>query len=181
MLQGVRFWPELITAVGRADLATDERFTSPEALFANREEGTRVLDEIFATRTYDEWKDVLADVKGVWAPVQTGLDLHDDVQVQANGYLGDAVSVQGAPFQLVTNPTQFNEERTTITRAPELGEHTDDVLRGIGLDDEAIIQLKIDERHPLKGRVCDESRDRHRTLHRSRPVLLAGTGGVHRR
>ena len=104
MLQGVRFWPELITAVGRADLATDERFTSPEALFANREEGTRVLDEIFATRTYDEWKDVLADVKGVWAPVQTGLDLHDDVQVQANGYLGDAVSVQGAPFQLVTEP-----------------------------------------------------------------------------
>ena len=145
MLQGVRFWPELITAVGRADLATDERFTSPEALFANREEGTRVLDEIFATRTYDEWKDVLADVKGVWAPVQTGLDLLDDVQVQANGYLGDAVSVQGAPFQLVTNPTQFNEERTTITRAPELGEHTDDVLRSIGLDDEAIIQLKIDD------------------------------------
>jgi crotonobetainyl-CoA:carnitine CoA-transferase CaiB-like acyl-CoA transferase len=145
MLQGVRFWPELITAVGRADLATDERFTSPEALFANREEGTRVLDEIFATRTYDEWKDVLAEVKGVWAPVQTGLDLHDDVQVQANGYLGDAVSVQGAPFQLITNPTQFNEERTTITRAPELGEHTDDVLRSIGLDDEAIIQLKIDD------------------------------------
>jgi crotonobetainyl-CoA:carnitine CoA-transferase CaiB-like acyl-CoA transferase len=108
-------------------------------------EGTRVLDEIFATRTYDEWKDVLADVKGVWAPVQTGLDLHDDVQVQANGYLGDAVSVQGTPFQLVTNPTQFNEERTMITRAPELGEHTDDVLRSIGLDDEAIIQLKIDD------------------------------------
>ena len=48
MLQAVRFWPELITAVGRPDLATDERFTSPEALFANREEGTRILDEIFA-------------------------------------------------------------------------------------------------------------------------------------
>ena len=144
MLQGVRFWPELITAVGRADLATDERFTSPEALFANRQEGTRILDEIFATRTYDEWKNVLAHVKGVWAPVQTGLDLYDDVQVQANGYLGDAVSVEGAPFQLVTNPTQFNEEPNTISRAPELGEHTDDVLRSVGLDDEAIMQLKID-------------------------------------
>jgi len=76
--------------------------------------------------------------------VQTGLDLYDDVQVQANGYLGDAVSVEGAPFQLVTNPTQFNEEPNTISRAPELGEHTDDVLRSVGLDDEAIMQLKID-------------------------------------
>ena len=66
------------------------------------------------------------------------------MQVQANGYLGDAVSAQGAPSQLVTNPTQFNEERNTITRAPELGEHTGDVLRSVGLDDEAIIQLKID-------------------------------------
>ena len=54
------------------------------------------------------------------------------------------MSVKGAPFQLVTNPTQFNEEPTTITRAPDLGEHTDDVLRSVGIDDEAIIQLKID-------------------------------------
>lgn len=144
MLQGVRFWPELITAVGRPDLATDERFTTPATLYENRAEATRILDEVFATRTLDEWKEALASIKGVWAPVQTGLELYDDPQVQANGYLADVESADGVPFKLVANPVHFDEQPPTLVRAPDLGEHTDEVLRELGLDDEAIIQLKVD-------------------------------------
>jgi len=144
MLQAVRFWPELISAVGRPDLATDDRFATPEAMFANRVEGTRLLDEIFATRTLDEWREALAGIKGVWSAVQQGLDLYDDPQVVANGYLGDVTTAGGTAFQLVTNPAQFDEVPNQLGRAPELGEHTDEVLRGIGYDDDAIIQLKID-------------------------------------
>lgn len=144
MLQAVRFWPELMTALGRPDLAEDERWSTPEAMFENRAEGTRLLDEIFATRTLDEWKDALRGVKGVWSPVQRGIDVHDDVQVEANGYIAEAETSGGTRFPLVTNPAQFDEAPNTVTRAPELGEHTDDVLRDLGLDDEAIIQLKID-------------------------------------
>jgi crotonobetainyl-CoA:carnitine CoA-transferase CaiB-like acyl-CoA transferase len=146
MLQGVRYWPELLTALDRPDLAADERFLTPEGLFANREEATSILDEIFATRTFAEWKDVLAGISGVWSPINQGLDLYDDPQVIANGYFGDAETAEGKPFQLVTNPVQFDEQPNTITRAPELGEHTDDTLRQwLGMDDEAIIQLKIDD------------------------------------
>jgi crotonobetainyl-CoA:carnitine CoA-transferase CaiB-like acyl-CoA transferase len=145
MLQGVRYWPELFNALDRPDLAADERFLTPEGLFEHREEGTRLLDEIFATRTLAEWKEVLSGISGVWAPVQQGLDLYDDPQVLANGYLGDAETAAGTPFQLVTNPVQFDEEPNEIVRAPELGEHTDDVLRGLGLEDVAIIDLKIND------------------------------------
>ena len=144
MLQGVRFWPELLTALGRRDLADDERFATPEGMYEHRVEGRELLDEIFATRTFDEWKQVLSTIKGVWAPVQQGLDLYDDPQVVANGYLGDATTDAGVPFQLPTNPVQFDEQPNTIERAPMLGEHTDDVLRAAGYDDDAIIQLKID-------------------------------------
>ena len=143
MLQALRFWPELVTAVGHPELASDERFSTAELMFQNRAEATRLLDDIFGTRTLAEWKVTLADIKGVWSPVQQGLDLYDDVQVQANGYLGDAETTDGTPFQLVTNPVQFNEQPNAIERAPELGEHTDAVLHSIGLDDEAIIELKI--------------------------------------
>jgi len=144
MLQPLRFWPELVTAVGRPDLAADERFATAEGMFANREEGTRLLDEVFATRTLSEWQEVLKGIKGVWAPVQRGLDLYDDPQVLANGYLGDVTAADGSTFQLVANPVQFDEQPNALARAPELGEHTDDVLRGIGYDDEAIIALKVD-------------------------------------
>jgi crotonobetainyl-CoA:carnitine CoA-transferase CaiB-like acyl-CoA transferase len=144
MLQAARFWPEFVAAIGHPELATDERFSTSEGLSENRAEATRILDGIFATRTMAEWKEALAGIKGVWAPVQQGLDLYDDVQVQANGYLMDVADQNGNTFPLVGNPAQFDERPNTTTRAPDLGEHTDDVLRGLGLDDEAIIQLKID-------------------------------------
>jgi crotonobetainyl-CoA:carnitine CoA-transferase CaiB-like acyl-CoA transferase len=143
MLQAVRFWPELITAVGRPDLADDVRFATAESLFANRDEITRTLDEAFATKTYSEWIEILTGIEGVWAPVQQGLDLYEDIQVKANGYLPEVVSEDGVPFNLVTNPVQFDETPPVLTRAPALGEHTDDVLRDLGLDDDRIIELKL--------------------------------------
>ena len=144
MLQPLRFWPELLTALGRPDLAADQRFSTAEGMAEHRVAGTRLLDEIFATRTFAEWKVVLSGIKGVWAPVQQGLDLYDDPQVVANGYLAEVTSSSGATFQLVANPVQFDEQPPTLVRAPELGEHTDEVLRAAGYDDEAILRLKID-------------------------------------
>jgi len=64
--------------------------------------------------------------------------------VVANGYLAEVTSSSGATFQLVANPVQFDEQPPTLVRAPELGEHTDEVLRAAGYDDEAILRLKID-------------------------------------
>jgi crotonobetainyl-CoA:carnitine CoA-transferase CaiB-like acyl-CoA transferase len=112
-------------------------------LAMHAQEGIAILDEIFATRTYDEWREVLRDVKGVWSPVQQGLDLHTDPQAVANGYIAQVEMPSGASYPLVANPTQFDETPNEVTRAPQLGEHTDDVLRTLGYDDEEIINLKL--------------------------------------
>lgn len=145
LLQGVQLWPELLTAMGRPDLASDARFATPEAMFENRQEAIRLLDGLFATRTLDEWKDVLRGLRArvVWSPVQRGIDVYDDPQVQANGYIAEAKSVNGTPFPVVTNPVQFDELPAEVVRAPELGEHTDEVLLELGLEMDEIIELKI--------------------------------------
>jgi len=136
---------EMHTASGLLnELATDPRFSTPQAMFEHRVEGTRLLDEVFATKTLAEWKQTLSGIKGVWSPVQQGTDLYDDPQVVANGYLGDVTAVGGNTFQLVANPVQFDEVPNQLVRAPELGEHTDDVLRQAGYDEERILALKID-------------------------------------
>jgi crotonobetainyl-CoA:carnitine CoA-transferase CaiB-like acyl-CoA transferase len=143
MLQGARYWPETITALGRPDLADDERFATEKSLNENKDAGMAILDEIFASMTFEDAKQKLAGVKGVWAPVQSGIELQDDPQVQANGYIAQVESASGETFPLVTNPVQFDEQPNELTRAPDLGEHTDDALRAAGYDDEQIIELKL--------------------------------------
>lgn len=144
MLQATRFWGEFFTKIGHPEIATDEKYATAAGIYEHREQAIRKLDEIFATKTLAEWKQILDHIEGVWAPVQTGIELYDDVQVKENGYLMDLEASNGASYQLVGNPVQFNETPNASTRAPELGEHTDDVLREIGYSDEEIIELKIE-------------------------------------
>jgi crotonobetainyl-CoA:carnitine CoA-transferase CaiB-like acyl-CoA transferase len=142
MLQATRYWPELITALGRPELAEDPRFAAPAAMFQNRAEAIRILDEIFARRTLAEWREVLRDIRGVWAPAQKAIELHDDVQVAANGYIDEVAASDGTSFPLVATPVQFDESPASLVRAPEVGEQTEEILTEMGLDWDRILELK---------------------------------------
>jgi crotonobetainyl-CoA:carnitine CoA-transferase CaiB-like acyl-CoA transferase len=143
MLQSGRFWPSLVRAVGLPALADDPRFATPEALHENRVEAIRILDAAFAARTLAEWREALASVDGVWAAAQRAVELHDDPQAIANGYLSPVTAPDGERFPLVANPVQFDEQPAALTRAPEAGEHTDAILGELGLDWERIVELKL--------------------------------------
>ena len=101
------------------------------------------LDEIFATRTLEEWKPIMNTVDGVWAPVQTADELLVDPQVVANGYIREVTSAGGTTFRMVASPLQFDEQPHDLTRAPDHGEHTDEVLEELGLEMDAILDLKL--------------------------------------
>ncbi|MEW6471519.1 MAG: CoA transferase [Actinomycetota bacterium] len=141
-LQADRHWPELCEAMERPDLLTDDRFADARGRFANRKECIALLDEIFATRTLAEWQVRLSRVQGVWGPVQTALEVHDDPQVLANGYLPELKLDDGTPFRLVANPVQFDETPPELTPAPGHGQHTDEILLELGLDWDHILALK---------------------------------------
>ncbi|HVT21252.1 MAG TPA: CoA transferase [Mycobacteriales bacterium] len=134
-LQSDRFWGELCGLMGRPELADDPRYVDQVARYKNRRECVEELDRIFAAKTVDEWRQVLAGFSGVWSAAQSFAELHEDEQVAANHYLSDVSRGDGSTFRLVAPPYQFDGEPSTSGRAaPELGQHTEEVLLELGMD-----------------------------------------------
>jgi crotonobetainyl-CoA:carnitine CoA-transferase CaiB-like acyl-CoA transferase len=134
MLQPDRFWPDLCRRIGRDDLIGDPRFADGRARFEHRAECVRTLDAVFAARTLEEWRTALADAEGVWAPMQTARELPSDPQAEANGYIRQVEGASGTRFPLVASPVQFDERPPDLRPAPELGQHTEEVLLALGVD-----------------------------------------------
>ncbi|WP_038171101.1 CaiB/BaiF CoA transferase family protein [Tomitella biformata] len=143
MLESDRFFPELMNVLDCPEYIADPRFTSHKDRSANHLDLIEVISTAFAKRTLAEWRVALKDIQGAWSAIQTPLEVVSDPQVMANGYIADLEDAAGTPFKLVSAPVQFNEEPSELRRAPEHGEHTDQVLEEIGLTMDEIIQLKV--------------------------------------
>ncbi|MDY6835157.1 MAG: CoA transferase [Chloroflexota bacterium] len=134
MLQPDRQWPNLCKALVVEHLENDDRFDSAENRRKNSEELIGIIDSIFVTKTSNEWMGILkaaGDI--VCTPVQTISDLVDDPQVLANEYIVEANHKAFGPIRSVGVPIQFSKTPGKVNpAAPEFGEHTEEVLIGIG-------------------------------------------------
>ena len=142
-LQGFKYWPGACHAIGRDDLVTDARFSSHESLAANAGEARKILAEVFRAAPLSEWRERLDSFAGQWAVAQDTLEVVADPQVEANGYLGEAVTPEGVPFTLVTTPVQFAGEPAPPKRGPEFNEHCEEILASIGCGTDEMLELKV--------------------------------------
>ncbi len=136
-------WERFAHAIGRADLIADGRFATLPARHANSPGLVKILDEVFGEKDWAEWRQVLEanDITlGVIARLE---DLRDDRQMVATGTF-EPLDDAGIPGLLtVMSPIQVaGQAKVTPTRAPDLGEHTDQVLRAAGYDEAAIKRLR---------------------------------------
>ena len=143
-LQGFQYWAEACTIFGREDLITDSRFATHADLLANAMQAGIILQEIFLAHTAEEWRERLSGFRGQWAVVQDTLEVTEDPQVKANGYLVDCETKEGAGFSLVATPVQFDGKSSPAARAPEFNEHGDAILGELlGYDWETVVDLKV--------------------------------------
>jgi crotonobetainyl-CoA:carnitine CoA-transferase CaiB-like acyl-CoA transferase len=143
MLQPGRYWPEFCKAVGRPELITDERFDSAEKLMENAAEASGIVQEILGSRTKDDWVEAFEGMEGQWAVAQNTWEVGNDVSLTAIGQIADVIDAEGNPQRLVGSPVQFDRTPAVLTRGPLFAEHTDEILRELGLSEEQLIELKI--------------------------------------
>ena len=142
-LQADRFWAELCEVIGRPELTMDVRFADMATRAQHAEECVAELEATFLTGTLDEWRKQLAEFTGVWAPALTPVEVHDHVQVEANGYLPEVVAHDGSTYRLPAPPMQFGGSAPVPQGpAPELGQHTEELLLELGHDWDAISKLR---------------------------------------
>ena len=142
-LQSDRFWDEFCTCLGRPDLIADERYVDSKARYENRIALVAELDGEFGGLTLDEIRTKFKSFSGVWAPVLRPSELHAHPQVEVNGFLPRVTAHDGSDYRIVSAPAQFSGHTTAPPGpAPELGQHTEEVLLESGLDWETIGALR---------------------------------------
>ena len=143
MLVADAYWPPFCHALEREDLQHDPRFADFAARGQNNEALIAILDEVFRSRTLEEWRPRL-DAEGlIWAPAQTLLEAINDPQAQARKPFATLDHPTHGPIQLIDTPAKFSRSQVGVRGpAPELGQHTEEVLLAAGYDWEQIAELR---------------------------------------
>src|SRR5262249_49149410 len=128
-------------ALGREDVLADPRFSDPAKLAANRHELVAILDGIFGAQPLAHWNEVL---KGfTFGAVRGPQEVINDPQLRANDIVVPLEGAGGKLTSTISSPIQVHGvAKIPARRAPELGEHNEEVLRELGFDEKQIDGLR---------------------------------------
>ena len=130
MLQPDRYWADFCKAIGRPELATDERFENMGARAANAEACVAILDEVFGSQPRAHWMEVLRQGGDfIYTVVNRVDDLAEDPQMLANDYVVEIEHPQHGPTRYVGVPVRLSETPGSVRQAaPEHGQHSELLL-----------------------------------------------------
>lgn len=143
MTNAQTYWPEFCRMIERPEWENAPRFATFKARETNAPELIRLIEEIFRTRTYAEWVEILGKYKLVWSPVCTPLEVTHDEQAIANEFFVEMDLPDHGTIKVLNNPIKLSKTPAGIqSRAPELGEHTDGLLANLGYTPEDVARMK---------------------------------------
>jgi CoA:oxalate CoA-transferase len=120
---------ELCDAIGRPEMAQDEKFNSRENRLKHKEELYAILEQAFLTRTGEEWLELLEKRIPI-APINTIDKALADPQTLSRNMVVEVEYENKKKLNIVGNPIKMSEiEQEVFRRPPYLGEHTEEILR----------------------------------------------------
>ena len=140
------FWRTLCSVIERPELANDPRFATNAERCRHRDILVPELERIFAARSVGDWMARLRPAQVPAAPVNHLDGAFAEPPVGEGAMILEYDHPDVGRVRVPGNPIKMSEAPATPSRpAPRLGEHTDEVLRGLlHLSDEAIAALRAD-------------------------------------
>jgi crotonobetainyl-CoA:carnitine CoA-transferase CaiB-like acyl-CoA transferase len=145
-LNGARKWREAMTALGFYQALENAGFGDLGVVVASDDKRARLLrllDELFATGSRENWVERLRAADIVAAPINTLLEACSDPDVLANGYVTEIDYPEyGKRLKVHGSPWHFSETPAKIGIAPKLGADNDEILGRLGYTSAAIDDLR---------------------------------------
>ena len=142
MLRQEEEFDRLLIALGQPDWLLDERFSTPESRLEHAQVFTQMIREVIAQRSSGQWMALFRSEDIPAALVAQFQDLPNDPQVLANDMAMPAAENVGMA-RVVRDPVNVDGvARVGATRAPDIGEHSDEILSELGFSAEQVLQLK---------------------------------------
>ena len=137
------FWAPFCKAIGKEEWIDDPRYDTMESREQNCEELVARLEEVMASRTWPEWEKEFRAYDLIVSGNQTVAEILEDEQAIENDFYTDIEHPVAGKARLLNSPVRFTDTPATIQwAAPQLGEHTEEVLLEAGYSWEDIARFK---------------------------------------
>jgi len=139
------WWPKFCTAAGKPEWLEDPRLETWASRFEHMPEITDLMDELFATRTLAEWGQLLDGAGLTWGPAATVSEVASDPHLAATGAFPELEHPSFGTFRTVALPMKLRgQDIGPRGPGPDLGQHTREVLTGLGLTGAEVDALVAD-------------------------------------
>ncbi|HTU32557.1 MAG TPA: CoA transferase [Candidatus Acidoferrum sp.] len=126
-------WPALAKGIGRPDLLTDSRFADAATLAANSTELTAMMDGVFRSQPISHWREIFDQGHLTFGEVHAPSDAVKDPQLLVNDIVVPLEGAGGNVKFAVSSPIHVHDvAKTPAKRAPEIGEHNEEILQELG-------------------------------------------------